>query len=81
MGSFNVLTEEPPTFRPKGWLLDRLDVQREVCPHCGFIIFALSAKALKKLNKSLREDREKETVTYHARTKRKPTKKKKKPRS
>ncbi len=78
VGSFNFFTEEPLTFRPKGWLLDRLDVEREVCPHCGFVVFALTPKALKRLKDALRTERQKETVTYHAKTKRKVKKKKKK---
>jgi hypothetical protein len=74
VGGFSILTEEQPVFRPKGWLIDRLEVEREVCPSCGFIVFALSPRSLKRLQRVLREDREKETVTYHARTRKKPSK-------
>jgi len=70
LGGFNPLTEEPLMFRPKGWLIDRLDVHRAVCPHCGVILFALTPPALKRLRQNLRDERRKETVTYYPRSKR-----------
>jgi len=68
---YNFLTEEPLTVRPVGWVFGRLEFTRAVCSRCGFLVFALVPAALKKLKLSLREERRKETVVYHARSKRK----------
>ena len=69
VGGINPLTEEPLIFRPKGWLVDRLEVKRAVCPNCGYIVMALSAQSLERLNKILMDERHKETVTYHSKSK------------
>ena len=69
LAGFNPLTEEQLVFRPKGWLIDRLECQRAACPHCGFVVVALHPVALKRLRAALREERRRETVTYHARSK------------
>jgi len=70
LGGFNFLTEEPLVFRPMGWLIDRLEVHRGACSHCGFVILALTPPALKRLKEALKEERKKETVTYYPRSKR-----------
>ena len=71
LGGLNVFTEEPLIFRPKGWLIDRLDVQRAACSHCGYIVLALVPFSLRKLKAALKEERHKETVTYYPKSKRK----------
>ncbi|MCZ7647807.1 MAG: hypothetical protein M5U26_21545 [Planctomycetota bacterium] len=70
VGGFNPLDQEALFFRPMGWLIDRLEVQQACCPQCGFIVFAIAPKSLERLRKVLRKERESETVTYHAKTRR-----------
>ncbi|GMV83774.1 MAG: hypothetical protein AMXMBFR7_49580 [Planctomycetota bacterium] len=70
VGGFNPLDEERLYFRPKGWLIDKLEVERACCPSCGFITFAIAPPSLKRLRKVLQEERKNETVTYYAKTKR-----------
>jgi hypothetical protein len=55
------------TFRPQGWLLQRLSARQLACAHCGVMTLALIPQALKKLQAALRDDRRTERVTYHAR--------------
>lgn len=71
VGGFNPLTEEPPVFRPKGWIIDRLELNRAACPNCGLVLHVLAPRALKKLKESLRKDRQNESATYYPKSKRK----------
>lgn len=59
------------SFRPQGWLVRRLAAREIACPHCGAVLVALLPDSVKRLNESLRAERETEAVTYHARPGRK----------
>ena len=59
------------SFRPQGWLVKRLGARHVACPHCGAVTVALLPDAVKTLQSVLRTEREMETVTYHARPRKK----------
>ena len=59
------------SFRPQGWLVQRLPGRHLACPHCGTVMAALLPEAVKTLRKELRTEHATESVTYHARAKRK----------
>ncbi len=59
--------DESRTFRPQGWLVQRLPARQLACPNCGVLTLALVPDGLKKLKYNLLEERKTERVTYHAR--------------
>jgi DNA-directed RNA polymerase subunit RPC12/RpoP len=61
------------TFRPQGWLVSRLEGRQVACPHCGAVTMALVPQSVEKLRTALRKERVTETVTYHARPRKRRT--------
>jgi hypothetical protein len=66
-------SDDGTTFKPQGWLLKRLGARQIACPHCGAMMSALLPESVKQLREALRDERETEKVTYHTRSRKKPS--------